>query len=52
MRAFLWEQDADGKDLLTETNDLIFFPKIIIFEKPEERKVARLAYDAIRKLEV
>lgn len=37
MRAFLWEQDADGKDLLTETNDLIFFPKIMIFEKPEER---------------
>jgi fimbrial chaperone protein len=37
MRAFKWEQDADGKDQLTETSDLIFFPKIMIFDKPEER---------------
>ena len=37
MKAFLWEQDADGKDQLTETKDLIFFPKIMVFEKPEER---------------
>lgn len=37
MRAFLWEQDAEGKDLLTETSDLIFFPRIMTFEKPEER---------------
>jgi len=37
MKAFLWEQDAEGKDQYTETNDLIFFPKIMVFEKPEER---------------
>lgn len=37
MRAFLWEQVAEGKDQYTETNDLIFFPKIMVFEKPEER---------------
>ncbi|MRR06361.1 MAG: molecular chaperone [Deltaproteobacteria bacterium] len=37
MKAFLWEQDAEGKDQYTETNELIFFPKIMVFEKPEER---------------
>ncbi|MDD2582712.1 MAG: fimbria/pilus periplasmic chaperone [Desulfuromonadaceae bacterium] len=37
MKAFRWEQDADGKDQYTESNDLIFFPKIMIFNKTEER---------------
>lgn len=37
MKAFLWNQDAEGKDQYTESNDLVFFPKIMIFEKPEER---------------
>lgn len=37
MKAFLWEQDSDGKDRLTETGDLIFFPRMMVFEKPEER---------------
>jgi fimbrial chaperone protein len=37
MKAFLWEQDAEGKDQYTESNDLVFFPKIMIFDKPEER---------------
>ena len=37
MKAFRWEQDAEGKDQYTETNDLIFFPKIMIFDKAEER---------------
>jgi fimbrial chaperone protein len=37
MKAFRWDQDAEGKDQYTETNDLIFFPKIMVFEKPEER---------------
>jgi fimbrial chaperone protein len=37
MKAFRWEQDADGKDQYTESNDIIFFPKIMIFDKPEER---------------
>jgi fimbrial chaperone protein len=37
MKACLWEQDAEGKDQYTETNDLVFFPKIMIFDKAEER---------------
>lgn len=37
MKAFKWEQDAEGKDQYTETNDLIFFPKIMVFDKAEER---------------
>lgn len=37
MKAFLWEQDAEGKDRYTESNDLVFFPKMMIFTKPEER---------------
>ncbi|MFZ3207865.1 MAG: fimbria/pilus periplasmic chaperone [Geobacteraceae bacterium] len=37
MKLFLWEQDAEGKDKYTESNDLVFFPKIMIFDKPEER---------------
>jgi fimbrial chaperone protein len=37
MKAFLWEQDAEGKDRYTESSDLVFFPKMILFNKPEER---------------
>lgn len=37
MKAFEWTQDAEGKDTYTETNDIIFYPKIMIFEKAEER---------------
>lgn len=37
MKAFRWEQDAEGKDQYTESNDIIFFPKLMIFDKPEER---------------
>jgi fimbrial chaperone protein len=37
MRAFEWTQDADGKDQYTETNDIIFFPRIVALEKGEER---------------
>lgn len=37
MRAFEWTQDGEGKDLYTETEDLIFFPRIMIFTKKEER---------------
>lgn len=39
MKAFEWTQDAEGKDIYTDTDDLIFFPKIIVFEKNEERIV-------------
>ena len=37
MKAFDWIQDADGKDQYTETNDIIFFPRIMVIEKKEEK---------------
>jgi fimbrial chaperone protein len=37
MKAFEWTQDAEGKDIYTETNDIIFFPKIMVIEKNEQR---------------
>lgn len=37
MKAFEWTQDAEGKDRYEETNELLFFPRIIVFEKEEER---------------
>lgn len=37
MKAFEWTQDAEGKDKYTETEDLIFFPKIMIVEAKEDR---------------
>src|SRR4030042_4413119 len=37
MKAFEWAQDAEGKDQYVETNDIIFFPRIMTLEKKEER---------------
>lgn len=37
MKAFEWTQDAEGKDSYAETGDLVFFPKMMIFEKAEEK---------------
>ncbi len=37
MKAFEWSQNADGKDQYTETNDIIFFPRIMALEKNEEK---------------
>ena len=37
MKAFEWAQNADGKDRYTETNDIIFFPRIMALEKKEEK---------------
>jgi fimbrial chaperone protein len=37
MKAFEWTQDAEGKDVYTETNDLIFFPRLMKLKKGEER---------------
>jgi fimbrial chaperone protein len=37
MKAMEWTQDAQGKDVYTETEDIIFFPKIMTIEKKEER---------------
>jgi len=37
MKAFEWTQNADGKDQYSETNDIIFFPRIMSLEKNEEK---------------
>lgn len=37
MKAFEWTQDEEGKDLYAETDDILFFPRMILFEKNEER---------------
>jgi len=37
MKAFEWTQDSEGKDKYTETQDILFFPKIMVSEKKEER---------------
>jgi fimbrial chaperone protein len=34
-----WSQDADGKDVYTETKDIVFFPKIMTVEPNEQRSV-------------
>jgi fimbrial chaperone protein len=39
MMAFEWTQDAEGKDQYTETNDIIFFPRLMALEKNEERVI-------------
>jgi len=37
MRAFEWSQDAEGKDTYTETQEIVFFPKIMTLKKDENR---------------
>jgi len=37
MKAFEWTQDSEGKDQYAESEELIFFPKIMAIEKKEER---------------
>jgi len=37
MRAFEWSQDAEGKDQYTETNDIVFFPRIMSLDRKEEK---------------
>src|SRR3989304_460901 len=37
MSASEWTQDAEGKDRYAETNDLVFFPKIMTIESKQER---------------
>jgi fimbrial chaperone protein len=34
---FDWTQDTTGKDVYTETSDIIFFPRIMILEKKEAK---------------
>jgi len=45
MKAFEWTQDAEGKDRYDETGDILFFPRIMIFDKKEER-ILRLGIKA------
>lgn len=37
MKAFEWTQNAEGKDQYIETNDIIFFPRLMTLEKKEEK---------------
>jgi fimbrial chaperone protein len=37
MKAFEWTQDKEGKDRYEETDDILFFPKIMIFDRQGEK---------------
>ena len=37
MKAFEWTQDAEGKDRYEETGEILFFPRLMILERKEER---------------
>ncbi len=39
VKAFEWTQDAGGKDVYEETQDLIFFPKIMTVDPKSERVI-------------
>jgi fimbrial chaperone protein len=39
MRAFDWTEDAEGKDQYAESAEVVFFPKMMVLEKGEERIV-------------
>jgi fimbrial chaperone protein len=45
MNAVEWTQDAEGKDRYAETGDILFFPRMMIFEKREE-KILRVGIKA------
>jgi fimbrial chaperone protein len=39
MRLFEWTQDADGKDVYRESQDLVYFPRLMVLEKGEQKLV-------------
>lgn len=39
VKAMEWSQDPEGKDQYRDTGDIVFFPRIIPFEKDEERTI-------------
>lgn len=39
VKAMEWTQDAQGKDVYTESNDLVFFPKFLMIPPKEERVI-------------
>ena len=38
-KLFEWTQDADGNDVYVESNDLVYFPRILTIEKQEQRVI-------------
>ena len=43
LQAMDWTQDKDGKDVYTESRDLIFFPKLMTIE-PRQEAVVRIGF--------
>ncbi len=41
MKAMEWSQDAEGKDVYRDSNDILFFPRILLME-PKEEKIIRI----------
>lgn len=39
MRLFEWTQDAEGKDVYRESQDLVYFPRLMILEKGQQKLV-------------
>jgi fimbrial chaperone protein len=39
IQAMEWKQDAEGKDLYSETNDIIYFPKIVAVDKGDSQLI-------------
>ncbi len=39
LKAFEWTQDGEGKDVYTETQDIIFFPKLMTIDPKSDRIV-------------
>jgi len=37
MKAFEWTQDAEGKDRYDETGEILFFPRLMVFDRKEEK---------------
>lgn len=37
IKAMEWVQDAEGKDKYNDTSDIVYFPKIMVLEKNEEK---------------
>ncbi len=37
MKAYEWTQDAEGKDRYEETGEILFFPRMMILERKEEK---------------
>lgn len=47
LNAFEWTQDKDGKDVYSETPDLVFYPKVMSVE-PKDQKIIRVGMKIAR----